>query len=164
MSYDRILTELGYTSDKPNIFTSARNKVIRFDGSSEKYGKWRSSLNKYFKSVKATGDSRVKLVSQFITGRAEDLVDGFLNANPQASWGSLVTFLDKNYAQNRSTQDYLSELVDLKKLPNEGFEGFEGRIRDLYAKAFPDEPDGMHKDRKLIHVFRNGVDGGIRSH
>ena len=164
MSYDRILAEVGYTSDKPNIFTSARNKVIRFDGSSEKYENWRNSLKKYFKSVKAKGDSRVKLISQFMTGRAEDLVDGFLNANPHASWGSLVSFLDKNYTQNRSTQDYLSELVDLKKLPNEGFEGFEGRIRDLYAKAFPNEPDGMHKERKLIHVFRNGVDGGIRSH
>ena len=164
MSYDRILAKSVYTSEKPNILTSARNKVIRFDGSSEKYENWRNSLKKYFKSVKAKGDSRVKLISQFISGRAEDLVDGFLNANPHASWGSLVSFLDKNYAQNRSTQDYLSELVDLKKLPNEGYEGFEGRIRDLYAKAFPDEPDGMHKERKLIHVFRNGVDGGIRSH
>ena len=70
MSYDRILAELGYTSEKPNRLTSARNKTIRFDGSSENYGKWRNSLNKYFKSVKATGDSRVKLISQFITGRA----------------------------------------------------------------------------------------------
>ena len=49
MSYDRILAELGYTSEKPNILTSARNKVIRFDGSSEKYEKWRDSLKKYCK-------------------------------------------------------------------------------------------------------------------
>ena len=164
MSCDRTLTELGHTSDKSNIFTSARNRVSRFDGSSGKYENWRNSIKKYFKSVKAKGDSKVKLVSQFITGRAEDLVDGFLNENPQASWGSLVTFLDKNYSQNRSTQDYLSDLVDLKKLPNEGFEGFEGRIRDLYAKAFPDESEGMPKERRLIRVFRNGIDEGIRSH
>ena len=52
----------------------------------------------------------------------------------------------------------------MKKLPSEGFEGFERRIRDLYVKAFPNEPDGMHKERKLIHVLRNGVDGEIRSH
>ena len=166
MSYDELvarLTDLGYSTERPNVFSSARKRVNRFDGSIDKYQKWRKRLDKYFTAVGTKGDRRVELIGQFVTGRAEELIDNFLSKNPRASWNKLCSFLDDNCTQKSCGQDYLYELSELKKSPNEDFKNLEFRIRELHYKAFPNE-GGLHKERQMIFVLRNAVDEQTRDH
>ena len=67
--------------ENSKITAIARNNVIRFDGTRENYKQWRASLEKYFIAINAKGDSKVQLISPFITGKAEDLINEFINTN-----------------------------------------------------------------------------------
>ena len=147
-----------------NRIAVARNDVIRFDGTRQNYKKWRASLKRYFAAVKAKGNDRVPLIRQFITGKAEDIIDEFTTTNPHASWSDLCSFLERNFARNRSAQDYMEELAHLKKLPDETFEMFEIKMQGLYPKAFPNQTDERSKEKRLMLVLRNGVDEQIRRH